>query len=75
MYTCIHMYQLINLVDRRFIYEIFLQGKSSANSLYLKKANCEKAEDYVKRKHVFRVRLENGAEYLFQADNEVNAYA
>ena len=32
------------------------------------------ADDYVKRKHVFRIRLKNGAEYLFQAsdDNEMN---
>jgi len=28
---------------------------------------CEVATDYKKKKHVFRIRTENGSEYLFQA--------
>ena len=50
---------------------VAIYGKPATNILYLKMATCEKAEDYQKKKYVFRVRLENGAEYLFQADSEV----
>ncbi|KAF6728753.1 Spectrin beta chain, non-erythrocytic 2 [Oryzias melastigma] len=37
----------------------------------LEEAVCEVAHDYKKRKHVFKLRLENGKEYLFQAKDEV----
>ncbi|XP_024118372.1 spectrin family protein [Oryzias melastigma] len=37
----------------------------------LEEAVCEVANDYKKRKHVFKLRLENGKEYLFQAKDEV----
>ena len=50
---------------------VAIYGKPATNILYLKMATCEKAEDYQKKKYIFRVRLENGAEYLFQADSEV----
>ncbi|XP_052133456.1 spectrin beta chain [Frankliniella occidentalis] len=38
----------------------------------LRGGSCETAEDYTKKKHVFRLKLSAGAEYLFQAkdDNE-----
>lgn len=42
----------------------------------LKEATVEVATDYTKKKHVFRLKLSNGAEYLFQAkeDEEMNLW-
>ncbi|XP_051791286.1 spectrin family protein isoform X2 [Erpetoichthys calabaricus] len=42
----------------------------------LTEATCEVAHDYKKRKHVFKLRLNDGKEYLFQAkdDVEMNAW-
>lgn len=42
----------------------------------LKEAVCEVALDYKKKKHVFKLRLSDGNEYLFQAkdDEEMNAW-
>uniref|UniRef100_A0A8C5M7R5 Spectrin beta chain n=1 Tax=Leptobrachium leishanense TaxID=445787 RepID=A0A8C5M7R5_9ANUR len=42
----------------------------------LKEAVCEVATDYKKKKHVFKLRLNNGNEYLFQAkdDEEMNTW-
>ncbi|XP_032820091.1 spectrin beta chain, non-erythrocytic 1-like isoform X1 [Petromyzon marinus] len=39
-------------------------------------AACEVASDYKKRKHVFKLQLADGSEYLFQAkdDDEMNAW-
>uniref|UniRef100_A0A4W5N7E3 Spectrin beta chain n=1 Tax=Hucho hucho TaxID=62062 RepID=A0A4W5N7E3_9TELE len=38
----------------------------------LGEAVCEVAHDYKKRKHVFKLRLGDGKEFLFQAKDEVN---
>ncbi|XP_027721031.1 spectrin beta chain, non-erythrocytic 1 isoform X1 [Vombatus ursinus] len=42
----------------------------------LKEASCEVAVDYKKKKHVFKLRLNDGNEYLFQAkdDEEMNSW-
>ncbi|CAK9304213.1 unnamed protein product [Gordionus sp. m RMFG-2023] len=40
------------------------------NPLSLNGASCEIANDYTKRKNVFRLKFPNGAEYLFQARDE-----
>nr|1BTN_A Chain A, BETA-SPECTRIN [Mus musculus]1MPH_A Chain A, BETA SPECTRIN [Mus musculus] len=42
----------------------------------LKEAICEVALDYKKKKHVFKLRLSDGNEYLFQAkdDEEMNTW-
>lgn len=42
----------------------------------LKDAMCEVALDYKKKKHVFKLRVTNGNEYLFQAkdDEEMNSW-
>jgi len=42
----------------------------------LKEAICEVALDYKKKKHVFKLRLNDGNEYLFQAkdDEEMNTW-
>lgn len=44
--------------------------------LVLKEITVEVASNYTKKKHVFRLKLPNGAEYLFQAkeDNEMNQW-
>jgi spectrin beta len=44
--------------------------------LTVHKANASIAQDYKKKKHVFRLKLESGAEFLFQAHNdaEMNAW-
>lgn len=40
--------------------------------LSLRTTMSDVARDYTKRKHVFRLRMESGTEYLFQADNHSN---
>ncbi|CAN7997410.1 unnamed protein product [Ixodes hexagonus] len=40
--------------------------------LSLRTSMSDVARDYTKRKHVFRLRMESGTEYLFQADNHTN---
>uniref|UniRef100_A0A2R5L4R0 Putative spectrin beta non-erythrocytic 2 n=1 Tax=Ornithodoros turicata TaxID=34597 RepID=A0A2R5L4R0_9ACAR len=42
------------------------------SQLSLKTSMSDVARDYTKRKHVFRLRMESGTEYLFQADNHSN---
>ncbi|XP_078720706.1 spectrin beta chain, non-erythrocytic 1-like isoform X1 [Lampetra fluviatilis] len=44
--------------------------------LPLSGSSCEVASDYKKRKHVFKLRLEDGNEFLFQAkdDDEMNGW-
>ena len=34
-------------------------------------SRCELAVDYKKKKNVFRIRVQNGTEYLFQAKDHV----
>ncbi|XP_064621468.1 spectrin beta chain-like isoform X3 [Lineus longissimus] len=58
-------------------------AKSDPNTRYhnepavvLDAASCSVATDYVKRHHVFRLKLNNGGEYLFQCkdDDEMNVW-
>ncbi|XP_069698706.1 spectrin beta chain isoform X3 [Periplaneta americana] len=48
----------------------------SENPVDLRGGSTKVADDYTKKKHVFRIKLANGAEYLFQArdDEEMNAW-
>jgi spectrin beta len=48
--------------------EDFLESKAAASPLNLYQAQCEPANDYTKRKNVFRVRTSDGAEFLFAAE-------
>ena len=49
--------------------EDFAESKAAASPLNLYQAYCERANDYTKRKNVFRVRTSDGAEFLFAAEN------
>jgi len=51
--------------------EAFFRGESPAD---LRAATAQIASDYTKKKHVFRLKLTSGGEYLFQArdDDEMN---
>ncbi|XP_049795155.1 spectrin beta chain isoform X2 [Schistocerca nitens] len=53
--------------------DTFFKGESPVD---LRGGACQVASDYTKRKHIFRVKLSNGAEYLFQArdDDEMNTW-
>jgi len=48
----------------------FKDWKAAAAPLFLHNANCEKALDYTKKKHVFRLYTADRAEYLFQTSDE-----
>lgn len=50
--------------------EDFYQKKASTAPVNILNARCEKAEDYTKKKHVFRLHLPDGSEFLFLATNE-----
>uniref|UniRef100_A0A8C5WY19 Pleckstrin homology domain-containing protein n=1 Tax=Laticauda laticaudata TaxID=8630 RepID=A0A8C5WY19_LATLA len=58
----------------------YKDGKHATNSIpyhgeapvSLQGAQCNVALDYKKRKHVFKLGLTDGKEYLFQAKDEVN---
>lgn len=50
--------------------EDFYQKKASTAPVNILNARCEKAEDYTKKKHVFRLHLPDGSEFLFLAANE-----
>merc|ERR1712241_786545 len=47
----------------------FKDWKAAAAPLFLHNANCEKALDYTKKKHVIRLISNDGSEFLFQAAN------
>merc|ERR1712241_1590863 len=47
----------------------FKDWKAAAAPLFLHNANCEKALDYPKKKHVIRLISNDGSEFLFQAAN------
>ncbi|XP_018423798.1 PREDICTED: spectrin beta chain, erythrocytic-like [Nanorana parkeri] len=49
-----------------------LQGEEG---LFLGSASCEAVMDYKKKKHVFRLRLSDGNEWLFQAKDEADRQA
>lgn len=51
--------------------EDFYQKKAAASPVNILNAQCEKADDYTKKKHVFRLHLPDGSEFLFLTANEV----
>ncbi|KAL0275436.1 UNVERIFIED_CONTAM: hypothetical protein PYX00_003283 [Menopon gallinae] len=50
--------------------EDFINSKAASSPVSILKAKCEKAQDYTKRKHVFRLCCTDGSEYLFLANTE-----
>ncbi|KAL1131759.1 hypothetical protein AAG570_011372 [Ranatra chinensis] len=48
----------------------FAASKAACSPVIVYKAKCEKAENYTKRKHVFRLCTTDGSEYLFLAPTE-----
>ncbi|XP_069036320.1 spectrin family protein isoform X2 [Lepisosteus oculatus] len=71
-------WQNVYCVLRKGSLGFYKDNKSAANGvpyhgevpLSLADAACEVAHDYKKRKHVFKLRLTDGKEYLFQAKDE-----
>lgn len=49
--------------------EDFFQKKAATAPVNILHARCEKAEDYTKKKNVFRLHLPDGSEFLFLASN------
>lgn len=47
----------------------FKDWKAAAAPIFLHNATCEKALDYTKKKHVIRLVITDGSEFLFQAAN------
>ncbi|XP_035225862.1 spectrin beta chain, non-erythrocytic 1-like isoform X1 [Stegodyphus dumicola] len=54
--------------------EAFVDNNAAAPPVSLLQAKCSKAADYTKKKHVFRLQLVDGAEFLFMAHNEKIMY-
>ncbi|XP_054722410.1 spectrin beta chain, non-erythrocytic 5-like [Uloborus diversus] len=50
--------------------EAFVDNSAAAPPVSLLQAKCSKASDYTKKKHVFRLQLADGAEFLFMAHSE-----
>lgn len=50
--------------------EDFFQKKAATAPVNILNARCEKAEDYTKKKNVFRLHLPDGSEFLFLAANK-----
>lgn len=46
----------------------FLEKKAAVSPINIHDAECKVAMDYTKRKHVFRISLKDGSEYLFSTD-------
>ncbi|XP_034539393.1 spectrin family protein isoform X3 [Notolabrus celidotus] len=71
-------WQNVYCVLRKGSLGFYKDGKSASNGIpyhgevpiSLGEAVCEVASDYKKRKHVFKLRLGDGKEYLFQAKDE-----
>ncbi|XP_072302377.1 spectrin family protein isoform X2 [Eucyclogobius newberryi] len=71
-------WQNVYCVVRKGSLGFYKDGKSASNGIpyhgevpiSLGDAVCEVANDYKKRKHVFKLRLGDGKEYLFQAKDE-----
>ncbi|XP_055309165.1 spectrin beta chain, non-erythrocytic 1 isoform X4 [Sitodiplosis mosellana] len=51
--------------------EDFYQKKGASSPVNILNSRCEKADDYTKKKHVFRLHLPDGSEFLFLTANEV----
>lgn len=52
--------------------EDFFQKKAATAPVNILNARCEKAEDYTKKKNVFRLRLPDGSEFLFLTGSQEN---
>ncbi|XP_042865885.1 spectrin beta chain, non-erythrocytic 5-like isoform X7 [Penaeus japonicus] len=52
--------------------EDFYDQKAASSPISIHQAGVEKAEDYTKKKHVFRVITRDNAEYLFLAESDEN---
>ena len=50
--------------------EDFFESKAASSPVMIFQASVEAAEDYTKRKFVFRLHTSDGSEFLFGADNE-----
>lgn len=50
--------------------EDFYQKKAATAPVNILNARCEKAEDYTKKKNVFRLHLPDGSEFLFLTSNQ-----
>jgi spectrin beta len=50
--------------------EDFIQKKAATAPVNIHNAKCEKADDYTKRKNVFRLRLPDGSDFLFLANSD-----
>lgn len=50
----------------------FYDQKAASSPISIHQAGVEKAEDYTKKKHVFRVITRDNAEYLFLAESDEN---
>ncbi|XP_022241663.1 spectrin beta chain, non-erythrocytic 1-like [Limulus polyphemus] len=50
--------------------DAFIENNASSPPLVVAHAKCSKATDYTKKKHVFRLQLSDGSEYLFMAHME-----
>jgi len=50
--------------------EDFFESKAASSPVMIFQASVEAADDYTKRKFVFRLHTSDGSEYLFGADNE-----
>lgn len=48
----------------------FYQKKAATAPVNILNARCEKAEDYTKKKNVFRLKLPDGSEFLFLANSK-----
>uniref|UniRef100_A0A669E1R7 Spectrin beta chain n=1 Tax=Oreochromis niloticus TaxID=8128 RepID=A0A669E1R7_ORENI len=83
MFICSHRsWQNVYCVLRKGSIGFYKDGKSASNGIpyhgevpiSLGEAVCEIAHDYKKRKHVFKLRLGDGKEYLFQAKDEMSSW-
>lgn len=52
--------------------EDFFQKKAATAPVNILNARCEKAENYTKKKNVFRLRLPDGSEFLFLTGSKVD---
>lgn len=66
----------INIWTISTFLKAYLEKTPVAPCLFLHEAFCEAAMDYTKKKNVFRLRLKDGSEFLFEASNheEMNAW-
>ena len=48
----------------------FIENQAIAPPLAMREATCEIATDYTKKKNVLRLKLDDGAEYLFMASTQ-----